>query len=122
MNDHCVYHSGARMRASAGDPIRAVVAESEHTVIVAWRIAPGQTIVAHAPPPNGQGTRTILSGEGDYPMDEQGTMLAEVPRDIVVARKGQVYGTRCPCREPLRFASVLAPLDAGFIPLAQRAQ
>ena len=65
MNDHCVYHSGARMRASAGDPIRAVVAESEHTVIVAWRIAPGQTIAAHAPP-NGQDTRTIESWEDLY--------------------------------------------------------
>lgn len=121
MNDHRVYHTGAHMQASDGDPIRSVVTESEHSVIVAWHVAPGQTIAAHTHP-NGQDTWTILSGEGLYQVDEQGTTIAVVPGDIVVARKGQVHGVRCTSSEPLRFVSVVAPLDAGFAPLAQRAQ
>ena len=53
------------MQASDGDPIHAVVAESESSVIVARHVAPGQTIAAHAPP-NGQDTRTIESWEDLY--------------------------------------------------------
>jgi quercetin dioxygenase-like cupin family protein len=116
MSTQRVYTSNDHMQVSAGEPIRSVVVESEHSVIVAWHVEPGQTIAPHTHP-NGQDTWTILSGTGLYQVDEQGTTMAIVAGDVAVAQKGQVHGVLCTSSEPLRFISVVAPFEAGFVPL-----
>jgi quercetin dioxygenase-like cupin family protein len=40
------------------------------------------------------------------------------PGDVVVARQGQVHGVRCTSPEPLMFVSVVAPREAGYVPLS----
>ncbi len=117
MNSQRVYKSSEHMQPSDGEPVRSVVLESEHSVIVAWHVAPGQRIAAHTHP-QGQDTWTILSGQGQYQTDEQGGFVNVVPGDVVVARKGEVHGVLCTSPEPLRFISVVAPLEAGYLPLA----
>ena len=116
MGEQRVYKASDHMQVSDGDPIRSVVVESEHSVIVAWHVEPGQSIAAHTHPA-GQDTWTILSGEGQYQVDAMGNTVAVVPGDVVVARQGQVHGVRCTSLEPLRFISVVAPLEAGYVPL-----
>lgn len=116
MSNQRVYKSIDFMQVSDGEPIRSVVVESEHSVIVAWHVEPGQTIAPHKHP-DGQDTWTILSGQGQYQIDELGNTVAVVPGDVVVANKGQVHGVLCTSGEPLRFISVVAPLEAGYVPL-----
>jgi quercetin dioxygenase-like cupin family protein len=116
MSNQRVYKSNDHMQVSDGEPIRSVVVESEHSVIVAWHVEPGQMIAPHTHP-NGQDTWTILSGAGQYQVDEQGNTMAIVPGDVAVAQKGQVHGVLCTSSEPLRFISVVAPFEAGFVPL-----
>ena len=120
MNNQRVYKSSEYMQVSDGEPIRSVVAESEHSVIVAWHVKPGQKIAPHTHP-DGQDTWTILSGQGQYQIDENGNSITVVPGDVVVAKRGQVHGIRCTSVEPLRFVSVVAPLEAGYVPLPQSA-
>jgi quercetin dioxygenase-like cupin family protein len=43
--------------------------------------------------------------------------MAIVPGDVAVAQKGQVHGVLCTSSTPLRFISVVAPFEAGFVPL-----
>lgn len=117
MSHQRVYKSSDYMQVSDGEPIRSVVVESEHSVIVAWHVEPGQTIAPHTHP-EGQDTWTILSGHGQYQIDEDGNTVAVVPGDVVVARKGQVHGVLCTSSEPLRFISVVAPFEAGYVPLS----
>ena len=116
MSNQRVYKSSEFMQESDGEPIRSVVVESEHSVVVAWHVKPGQKISPHTHP-NGHDTWTILTGQGQYQFDEKGNSMAVVPGDIVVAEKGQVHGVLCTGSEPLRFVSVVAPLDAGYVPL-----
>lgn len=116
MSNQRVYKSSEYMQVSDGEPIRSVVVESEHSVIVAWHVKPGQKIAPHTHP-DGQDTWTILSGQGQYQIDENGTSIAVVPGDVVVAKKDQVHGVLCTGSEPLRFVSVVAPLEAGYVPL-----
>lgn len=117
MSNERVYASGDFMQVSDGEPIRSVIVESEHSVIVAWHVEPGQVIAAHTHP-QGQDTWTILSGHGQYQVDEQGRTVSVVPGDVVVARAGQVHGVVCSSTQPLRFISVVAPFEAGYVPLA----
>lgn len=116
MGKQRLYKSSDYMQASDGEPIRAVIVESEHSVVVAWHVEPGQAIAPHTHP-DGQDTWTILSGQGQYQMDDTGSTVAVVPGDVVVAQKGQVHGVLCTSSEPLRFISVVAPLEAGYVPL-----
>lgn len=120
MSNQRVFKSSAYMQVSDGEPIRSVVIESAHSVIVAWHVEPGQTIAPHTHP-DGQDTWTILSGQGQYQVDELGNTVAVVPGDVVVANKGQVHGVLCTSSEPLRFISVVAPLEAGYVPLPSSA-
>jgi quercetin dioxygenase-like cupin family protein len=106
------------MQVSAGEPIRSVVVESEHAVVVAWHVEPGQAIAPHTHP-HGQDTWTILAGSGQYQVNHQGHTVAIGPGDIVVAAQGQVHGVCCTSPEPLRLISVVAPLTAGYVPLAK---
>ena len=117
MSGQRVYHSDGFMRPSTNEPIRSLVSESEHSVIVAWHVEPGQAIAAHTHP-QGQDTWTILCGEGLYQFDAQGTTVAIAPGDVVVAYKGQVHGVSCTSIGPLRFVSVVAPPGAGYEPLS----
>lgn len=120
MSHQRVYKSNDHMQISECDPIRSVVVESEHAVIVAWHVEPGQIIAAHTHP-EGQDTWTILSGQGQYQIDEAGNTVGVSPGDVVVAMRGQVHGVVCTSHEPLRFISVVAPLEAGYVPLLPRA-
>ncbi len=120
MNSQRVYKSSEHMQPSDGEPVRSVVLETEHSVIVAWHVAPGQRIAAHTHP-QGQDTWTILSGHGQYQTDEQGEFVNVVPGDVVVARQGEVHGVLCTSPEPLMFISVVAPLEAGYVPLTPSA-
>lgn len=113
MSSQRVYKSSDCMQASDGEPLRSVVDESEHSVIVAWHVEPGQQIAPHTHP-DGQDTWTILSGQGLYQVDDKGNTVAVVPGDVVVARKGQVHGVLCTGTQPLRFISVVAPFEAGY--------
>lgn len=120
MSGQRVFKSSDHMQVSDSEPIRSVVLESEHSVIVAWHVRPGQTIAAHVHP-EGQDTWTILTGHGDYQIDEHGNTVKVAPGDVVVAQQGQVHGVMCTSSEPLRFISVVAPLEAGYVPLPPRA-
>ena len=95
------------------EPIRSVVAESPDATIVAWSLNPGQEIPAHIHP-NGQDTWTILSGMGEYCLDESGNTQIIVTGDIVVARIGEVHGVRNHGDQVLTFISVVAPFEAGY--------
>lgn len=119
MSNQRLYKSSDYMQASDGEPIRSVVVESEHAVVVAWHVKPGQKIAPHTHP-DGQDTWTILSGQGHYQIDEQGNGIAVVPGDVVVAKMGQVHGVLCTSHEPLRFISVVAPREAGYVPLPEK--
>lgn len=116
MNKQRLYKSSEYMQVSDGEPIRSVVVGSEHATVVAWLVKPGQTIAPHTHP-DGQDTWTILSGTGAYQIDANGNTLVVVPGDVVVAEKGQVHGVLCTSSEPLQFVSVVAPLEAGYVPL-----
>lgn len=116
MSSPRIYKSSQFMQVSVCEPIRSVVLESPHSVIVAWHVEPGQAIAPHTHP-HGQDTWTILAGCGQYQVDAQGHTLEVVPGDVVVALQGQVHGVRCTGAEPLRFISVVAPFEAGFEPL-----
>ncbi len=105
------------MQPSGSEPIRSVVVESSHAVIVAWHVEPGQAIAPHTHP-GGQDTWTVLSGQGLYQHDESGNSFAIAAGDVVVAMQGQVHGVTCISHEPLRFISVVSPSDAGYVPLA----
>ncbi len=96
-----------------GEPVRSVVTESADAVIVAWDIQPGQTIAAHIHP-QGQDTWTILSGTGEYYLDQTGTTQAIAAGDVVIAPIGAVHGVANHGSEPLRFISVVSPATAGY--------
>jgi quercetin dioxygenase-like cupin family protein len=116
MGNQRVFKSSNYMQVSYNEPIRSIVDESEHSVIVAWHVESGQTIAPHTHP-NGQDTWTILSGEGQYQIGEAGNTVSVISGDVVVAKKGQIHGVLCTSKEPLRFISVVAPFEAGYLPL-----
>lgn len=120
MSSQRVFKSSNHMQVSEGEPIRSVVQESEHSIIVAWHVEPGQTIAPHTHP-GGQDTWTILSGHGEYQTDELGNTVRVTSGDVVVAKQGQVHGVRCTSDEPLRFISVVAPIEAGYALVPLRA-
>jgi quercetin dioxygenase-like cupin family protein len=95
------------------EPIRSVITESPDAVIVAWHIKPGQSIAAHIHP-HGQDTWTILSGTGEYYLDQTGSTQPIVPGDVVIAPIGAVHGVVNHGIEPLRFISVVSPATAGY--------
>ena len=104
------------MQASAGEPIRSVVVSTDSATVVAWLVLPGQTIAAHVHP-HGQDTWTILSGTGDYQFDATGATRPILAGDVVIARAGEVHGVHNTGTQPLRFVSVVCPLDAGYEPV-----
>ncbi|MEB3336303.1 MAG: cupin domain-containing protein [Leptolyngbyaceae bacterium] len=108
-----IFNSSKFFQPTDGEPIRSVVTESQESVVVAWYIKPGQTIPAHIHP-NGQDTWTILSGAGEYFLDQAGTTKPIRVGDVVVAHTGCVHGVFNNGDEPLIFISVVSPANAGY--------
>jgi quercetin dioxygenase-like cupin family protein len=108
-----IFDSAKFFQPSDDEPIRSVITESEHSVVVAWYIKPHQVIPAHIHP-HGQDTWTILSGSGSYYLDEQGNTQTIKVGDVVVAPIGSVHGVINTGAEPLIFISVVSPASAGY--------
>jgi quercetin dioxygenase-like cupin family protein len=113
MNTSRIFHSAKFFQPNEGEPIRSVITESPDAVIVAWYIQPRQEIPAHIHP-HGQDTWNILSGSGEYYLDEVGTRQSIAPGDIVIAYPGSVHGVLNNSDEPLVFISIVSPANAGY--------
>ncbi len=107
------FQSEQFFQASDNEPIRSIITQSEQATVIAWHIEPGQQIAAHLHP-NGQDTWTILQGQGQYYLDDQGSLETITTGDIVVAYSGQVHGVLNDGKLPLRFISVVSPAEAGY--------
>ncbi|MHB1531793.1 cupin domain-containing protein [Acidithiobacillus sp.] len=101
------------IQRSEGEPIRAIVTESPESVVTMWYVMPGQQVRPHIHP-SGQDTWVVLSGEGQYVLDADGTTMPIASGHVVVAHTGQVHGVLNSGSEPLQFVSIVAPADAGF--------
>jgi quercetin dioxygenase-like cupin family protein len=108
-----IFNSSKFFQPADEEPVRSVVTESKDAVVVAWYIKPGQEIPAHIHP-NGQDTWTILSGKGEYYLDEARTRKPIAEGDVVIAHTGSVHGVFNNGDEPLVFISVVSPSDAGY--------
>jgi quercetin dioxygenase-like cupin family protein len=108
-----IFKSSEFFQPTADEPIRSVVTESKEATIVAWYINPGQEIYAHIHP-NGQDTWTILSGTGEYYLDNLGNRRTLVVGDVAIAPIGSVHGVINQGNEPLIFISVVTPSEAGY--------
>lgn len=99
-----------------GEPIRSVVHATEDAAIVAWTVRAGQRLSPHVHP-SGQGTWTMLAGEGDYQLDAAGKTVRNGARDVVVAPTGAVHGVLNTGAQALVFLSVVSPALFGYEPL-----
>ncbi len=108
-----IFDSAKFLQPSNGEPIRSVITESEHSVVVACYVKPHQIIPAHIHP-HGQDTWTILSGSGLYYLDQQGNTQTIKVGDVVVAPIKSVHGVINTGTEPLIFISVVSPASAGY--------
>jgi quercetin dioxygenase-like cupin family protein len=106
-----LFKSADFCQPSDNEPIRTVLSESEHAVIVAWYVKAWQKIPAHCHP-HGQDTWTVLSGTGEYCLDAD-THQKINAGDVVIAYSGQMHGVFNPGEEPLMFISVVSP-NAGY--------
>ncbi len=113
MSTNRIFNSSKFFQSSEGEPIRSVIAESPDAVVVAWYIQPGQEIAAHIHP-QGQDTWTILSGRGDYYLDQAGNKQSIEMGDVVIAPAGSVHGVFNSGDESLVFISVVSPMNAGY--------
>jgi quercetin dioxygenase-like cupin family protein len=116
MRDERIFHSAAHFQPSDGEPLRTVVTQGAHAVVVAWIVMPGQSVSAHMHP-HGQDTWTILEGEGQYRLEASGTTRLLRAGDIAVAPAGCVHGVTNHGAVPLKFISVVCPPEAGYVPL-----
>lgn len=108
-----IFKSAEFFQPADGEPIRSLITESKDATVVAWYVKPGQEIALHLHP-QGQDTWTILSGKGDYYLDEAGTKQLIVAGDVVIAPTGCIHGVLNTSDEPLIFISVVSPSDAGY--------
>jgi quercetin dioxygenase-like cupin family protein len=108
-----IFNTAEFVQTSDGEPIRSVVKESLDAVVVMWYVLPGQRISPHVHP-SGQDTWIVLSGNGEYILDAEGTTMPISSGQIVVACTGQVHGVVNRGSKPLEFVSVVAPQNAGF--------
>jgi quercetin dioxygenase-like cupin family protein len=113
MNPNRIFKSSKFFIPTDGEPMRSVIATSAESTIVAWYILPKQEIPAHRHP-HGQDTWTILSGQGEYYLDRDGTTRSIEMGDVVIAPLGCVHGVFNNSDEPLVFISVVSPGDAGY--------
>ena len=101
------------LQPADGEPVRCVVNQSAHSVVIAWTVKPGQRITPHLHP-GGTDTWTIVAGQGDYIADLSGTTRPVKTGDVAVARAGEVHGVHNSGAVPLVFISVVAPVAAGY--------
>lgn len=111
MTTERLFKNGTFFQPSDDEPLRTVISESEHAVVVAWYVKAGQQIPAHCHP-NGQDTWTVLSGNGEYCLDAN-TRQKIGAGDVTIAYQGQMHGVVNLGDEPLTFISVVSP-DAGY--------
>jgi quercetin dioxygenase-like cupin family protein len=100
MNTPRIFNSSKFFQPTDQEPVRSVVTESKDAVVVAWYIKPGQEIPAHLHP-NGQDTWTILSGQGEYYLDQTGATKPIMAGDVVIAHTECVHGVFNNGDEPL---------------------
>lgn len=112
-----IFASAKFFYPTEAEPTRVVITDSKDAIVVAWQVEPGQTIPAHTHP-GGQDTWTILTGSGDYCLDESGNTKPVVTGDVVVAYNDQIHGVSNNGNGPLRFISVISPADAGYHPVS----
>lgn len=108
-----IFTSSKFFQPTDGEPIRSVITESKDAVVVAWYVKPGQEIPAHIHP-DGQDTWTILTGKGEYYLDQAGTTKSIIAGDVVIAPTKCVHGVFNNGEEPLVFISVVSPAHAGY--------
>jgi quercetin dioxygenase-like cupin family protein len=113
MSMNRIFNSSKFFQPTDGEPVRSVVTESKDAVVVAWYIKPGQEIPAHLHP-DGQDTWTILTGKGEYYLDQVGATKPIIAGDVVIAHAGCVHGVVNNGDEPLVFISVVSPAEAGY--------
>lgn len=113
MTSQRIFHSSDFLQPADGEPIRSVVTETPDATVIAWHVKPGQRIAAHFHP-HGQDTWTVLTGEGEYQLDAEGTLRPISAGDIVVALPGSVHGVYNNGAQPLVFISVVSPAQAGY--------
>jgi quercetin dioxygenase-like cupin family protein len=114
MQEKRIFDSSKFFQPMEGEPIRSVITESKDATVVAWFIKPGQEIPAHIHP-HGQDTWTVLSGQGEYYLDEARTRQPITMGDVVIAHTGSVHGVLNSGDEPLIFISVVSPSEAGYL-------
>ena len=95
------------------EPVRSIVTQSEHSVVIARTVKPGQRITPHLHPASTD-TWTIVAGQGDYIADLSGATYPVKAGDVAVARAGEVRGVHNGGAVPLVFISVVAPVEAGY--------
>jgi quercetin dioxygenase-like cupin family protein len=113
MSEQRIFSWADFLQVADGEPVRSVVTQSEHSVVIAWTVKPGQRITPHVHP-SGTDTWTIVAGSGDYIADKAGTTQAVKAGDVAVARAGEVHGVHNTGAVPLVFVSVVAPVEAGY--------
>jgi quercetin dioxygenase-like cupin family protein len=113
MSDQRIFHSAHCFEPSDDEPIRSVVATTTDATIVAWHVKAGQTIKPHRHPA-GQDTWIVLTGQGDYVINETGQTMPIQAGDIVIARTGDVHGLHNTGQDVCTFISVVAPAQAGY--------
>lgn len=111
MTKNRLFKNGTFFQPSDSEPIRTVLSESEYAVVVAWYVKAGQKIPAHCHP-NGQDTWTVLTGSGEYYLDDN-TRQQISAGDVVIAYSGQLHGVVNKAQEPLTFISVVSA-NAGY--------
>ncbi len=108
-----IFQVADHLQPSEGEPIRSVVHETTDAVVVAWTVKPGQRISPHVHP-SGQDTWTVISGVGEYQVDESGKTVRIAAGDIAVATSGAVHGLLNTGSQDFIFVSVVSPALAGF--------
>jgi quercetin dioxygenase-like cupin family protein len=113
MQDQRIFHSHRYFTPAPGEPVRTVVTQAADAVVVAWHVAPGQSIRAHVHP-SGQDTWTVLSGSGRYFLSADGSTLPISAGDVAVAPAGAVHGVINDGAGDLTIISVVTPREAGY--------
>lgn len=106
-----LFKNATFFQPSDSEPIRTVISESEHAVVVAWYVKARQKIPVHSHP-NGQDTWTVLTGSGEYYLDDNIRQQISAG-DVVIAYSGQLHGVVNNGQEPLTFISVVSA-NAGY--------
>lgn len=63
----------------------------------------------------------MLAGSGTYRLDATGTSAPICAGDVVIAEARQVHGVTNTGSQPLRFISIVCPLQAGYEALVKPA-